>query len=57
MMERTRFDSIWMGWMQACIFNSHLSILVNGSPDQDFKVERGLRKGYLLSPFLFVILA
>lgn len=52
MMKRMGFGSISMGWMEACNFNSHLFILFNGSPIQDFKVGRGLRQGDPLSPFL-----
>src|SRR4051812_29441321 len=44
-----------MKWMEACIFTSHMSILVNGSVSKDFKFQRGLRQGDHLSRFLFVL--
>lgn len=45
-----------MRWMGACIFMSHLSILVNCSPTKDYEVGRGMRQGDPLSLFLFVLL-
>lgn len=55
MMVRMGFGVRWKGWMKALIFNSSLSILVNGSPTEDFVVSRGLRQGDPVSFFLFLM--
>ncbi|KAK3189923.1 hypothetical protein Dsin_029484 [Dipteronia sinensis] len=54
-MEGMRFGIKWRGWMRECIFSPLLSILVNGRLTPQFGIDRGLRKGDPISPFLFNI--
>lgn len=40
-----------------CMMTTSVSVLINGIPPPEFKLERGLHQGDLLSPFLFLIVA
>jgi hypothetical protein len=57
MMRRMGFVHGWLKLMRACIFNSSMSVLVNGSPSEDFLVGKGFRQGDPLSLFLFLLAA
>ncbi|GLU19134.1 hypothetical protein SLE2022_353990 [Rubroshorea leprosula] len=57
MLERMNFRSIWRGWIQECLRSNSISVLLNGSPTKEFVMQRGLRQGDPLAPFLFLIVA
>jgi hypothetical protein len=57
MLDRFGFCSKWKDWIQACVFSGSMSVLVNGSPSEEINIQRGLKQGDPLAPFLFLLVA
>ena len=52
-MSQMGFPVVWRKWIRSCVMTASASVLVNGSPTRPFKLQKGLRQGDPLSPFLF----
>ncbi|GKU88292.1 hypothetical protein SLEP1_g2574 [Rubroshorea leprosula] len=57
MMWRLGFGEKWRKWIKKCLQTASVIVLINGSPTDEFKMERGIRQGDPITPFLFLIVA
>ncbi|GJW80269.1 putative RNA-directed DNA polymerase, eukaryota, reverse transcriptase zinc-binding domain protein [Tanacetum coccineum] len=54
-LDSLRFGLKWRSWIKTFLSSSRASILVNGSPTSELFINRGLRQGDPLFPFLFIL--
>ncbi|KAJ0734469.1 putative RNA-directed DNA polymerase [Helianthus annuus] len=54
-LHQMNFPRLWRNWIMAVVSSDRASVLVNGSPTQEFACLRGLCQGDPISPFLFVL--
>jgi len=57
MLQRLGFHSKWISWIRGCMESTTVSVLVNGSPMEEFKPSRGVRQSDPLAWFLFLVVA
>lgn len=55
MLFRFGFSDKWRGWIRAYVFCGNLAVLVNGCSACEININRGLKQGDHLAPFLFLL--
>jgi len=56
MLRRFGFSSRWIKWIEGSLKSMSMSVLVNGSPSNEFIPQKGIRQGDPLAPFLFNVI-
>lgn len=55
MLDQVGFGPRMKRWLMWCITTASISVIINGSPSEPFKMQKGIRQGDLISSFIFSI--